>query len=95
MKNLARNKQTIYYALYEGMGENIVDGLYTGEQIPQYSTPTSLKASVSAARGTADIDLFGINTNYTKTVIVDDMSCPIDEHSRLWIGRSTDQPHNY
>lgn len=95
MRNLSRNKEVIYFALYEGVGENVVDGLYTGEAIPQYSSPYSIKASVSAARGTAEMDLFGINTTYTKTVIVDDMTCPIDEHSRLWIGRTPDQPHNY
>ena len=36
-----------------------------------------------------------MNISYTKTVIVDDMSCPIDEHSILWIGVTPDSPHNY
>ena len=95
MMSLTRNKETIYFALYEGMGEQTVDGLYTGVPIPQYGSPYSIKASVSAARGTADVDLFGVNTSYSRVVIVDDMTCPIDEHTRLWIGRGTDQPHNY
>lgn len=101
MRNLNRNEQTIYYSLYSGSTENTKDGLYTGEIVATYATPVALRASVSAARGAADIDLFGVNTSYSKTVIVDDVSCPIDEHSRLWIGREPtdanglDVPHNY
>lgn len=88
MRNLNRNERTIYYALYTGETEQLdSNSLYTGEVVASYSTPVALNASVSASRGTADLDLFGINTSYTKTVIVDDIDCPIDEHSRLWIDR--------
>ena len=101
MRSLNRNKETIYYALYSGSTENIKDGLYTGEIVSTYATPVAIRASVSAARGVADIDLFGVNTSYTKSIIVDDLACPIDEHSRLWVGRepvdanNLDVPHNY
>lgn len=96
MRNLSRNKSTIYYALYDSKSEvQDEDGLYTGDNAPSYTTPTEIRASVSAARGTSDIDLFGVNISYTKTVIVDDMECPIDEHSILWIGATPDEPHNY
>ena len=96
MRSLNRNETTIYYALYNGKTEEVdADGLYTGVVVAAYKAPVSIRASVSAARGTSDIDLFGVNTNYTKTVIVDDMSCPIDEHSRLWIGTTPAHPHNY
>ena len=102
MRSLTRNKSTIYYAMYMGDVENIDrNGLYTGETVPTYGDPVELKASVSAARGMADVDLFGINVSYTKTVIVDDINCPINEHSRLWIGRTPtdenggDVAHNY
>ena len=95
MRGLARNKTTVYYALYTGDTENTVDGLYTGETIPSYGTPQELGANVSAARGTSEIDLFGINVSYTKTIVVDDTDCPIDEHSILWIGIEATSPHNY
>ena len=96
MRNLNRNESTIYYALYTGETEAVdADGLYTGVVVATYDSPVALRASVSAARGTSDIDLFVVNTNYSKTVIVDDIACPIDEHSRLWIGRTPDEPHNY
>lgn len=96
MRNLARNKSSIYYALYDSKSEvQDEDGLYTGDNAPSYTAPTEIRASVSAARGTSDIDLFGVNISYTKTVIVDDMECPIDEHSILWIGVTPNEPHNY
>lgn len=96
MRNLLRNESTIYYALYRTDEEAVdADGLYTGVIVPAYEAPVPIRASVSAARGTSDVDLFGVNISYSKTVIVDDMSCPIDEHSRLWIDATTDAPHNY
>lgn len=98
MRNLSRNESTIYYALYRTDEEAVdADGLYTGVIVPAYEAPVPIRASVSAARGTSDVDLFGVNISYTKTVIVDDMSCPIDEHSRLWIDRvpSEGAAHNY
>jgi len=101
MRSLNRNEQTIYYALYTGDTEKTDATLYTGEIVPSYATPVAIRASVSAARGTSDIDLFGVNVSYNKTIIVDDLACPIDEHSRLWIGRTptdaygADVPHNY
>jgi hypothetical protein len=85
MKGLERNKIPVTYRLYLGEQEQIADGLYTGERPSVYADPVTIKASVSAARGTSDVDLFGINANYTNTVIVDDLSCPIDENSRLEI----------
>lgn len=86
MRNLERNKTDVKYQLYTGETEELDgDGLYTGEKVPTYGTPVTIRASVSAARGTADLDQFGINVPYTNTVIVDDMSCPIAEDSRLEI----------
>lgn len=86
MRNLARNKTDITYRLYTGMTEQQdSDGYYTGEKVPTYEEPVTIKASVSAARGSSDIDMFGINLPYTNTVIVDDIACPITETSRLEI----------
>ena len=82
MRNLARNKRTISYLLYEGFTDEVdSNGLYTGTKIPTYASPVNIRASVSAARGTTDLDLFGINVPYTNTVIVDDLDCPVDENS--------------
>ena len=97
MLSLARNQQTIYYALYSGTTEaQDTDGLYTGDWEETYADAVAIEATVSAARGTSDIDLFGLNESYTKTVIVDDTDCPIDEASILWIDANPDtDEHNY
>ena len=86
MQSLARNQTQITYRLYTGFTETVdAEGNYTGEKPPTYADPVTIWASVSAARGTADLDMFGVNLSYTNTVIVDDPDCPIDEHSKLEI----------
>ena len=98
MRTLNRNKQTIYYALYNG--NNVPVDRYgdpTGEPIPTYDTPVKLRCNVSASRGTAESELFGIDINYSKTLCVEGTNCPIKEDSILWIGRTpdVDTKHNY
>ena len=84
MQSLARNQTQITYSLYTGFTETVdAEGNYTGEKPPTYADPVTIWATVSAARGTADLDMFGVNLSYTNTVIVDDIDCPIDEHSKL------------
>ncbi len=96
MKCLDRNKQTFYYALYEGKTPLRDEyGNLTGEYSVNYSEPQSAKMNVSASRGTADTELFGITANYTKTIVTEDMSCPIDENSILWIGISPQNGASY
>lgn len=96
MRSLARNKQKIYYSLYEE-SRDIRDewGNLISEPALKYGEPVEYHINVSAARGTADVEQFGINNNYTKTMVTNDMTCPISETTRLWIGRGTDLPHNY
>lgn len=105
MRSLNRNKRKIYYALYDSKTE-IVDeyGNKTGEFNTEYGSPVEYYINVSAARGAADVEQFGINANYTKTMTTNDLNCPISETSRLWIDREpttiveeqvTDNPHNY
>ena len=105
MRSLVRNKQKIYYATQ--LGETQIRDEYgniTGETELSYSEPAEYRINVSAARGTADAEQFGINLNYTKTMTTNDMNCPITETSRLWIGKEptqivdeeeVDVPHNY
>ena len=92
MKALARNKQTIYYALYKGK-EKVYDanGLYTGDHKPSYEEPVKMRMNVSAARGSASVEMFGVNTNYSKVLVTDDMSCPIEETSVMWVGHTPNE----
>ena len=105
MRSLVRNKQKIYYALYDGKSDTRDEwGNLTGESQLKYRDPVAYYINVSAARGNANVEQFGINLNYTKTMVTNDVSCPICETTRLWVGKeatvtengvTTVLPHNY
>lgn len=100
MRTLKRNQQPVYYALYTGEVE-VIDGYGdpTGEMVPGYTAPVKLMCNVSPSRGNADSELFGINLDYSKTLCVEGLDCPIQEDSILWIGITPDAlgtvKHNY
>jgi hypothetical protein len=87
MRTLERNKQKIYYALYVSKTD-VVDenGNYTGGQELTYGDIYDKMINVSPAKGTTEVEQFGLNSDYSKTLVTCDMSCPINEDSVLWIG---------
>lgn len=86
MRCLDRNKREFYYCLYIGETRAIdEDGNYTGEPISEYRDPVMLKGNVSAARGTAEIEQFGTNLSYDKTITLEGTDYPIDERTVLFI----------
>ena len=98
MRCLNKNKRPVYYALYKGKTPiTDADGNLTGEFTLTYTEPIMAEMNVSQARGTADVEQFGINTPYTHTIVTDQMDCPIDTDSILWIYRTPDNnvKHNY
>lgn len=97
MRALERNKRTFYYALYEGKTAlTDSNGMKTGEYGVSYSTPVQADMNVSAARGNADLEQFGVDVAYSHTAVTCDMTCPIDTHSIIWYGADPDtEPHNY
>lgn len=96
MRCLRRNQKTIHFKNYQGKTQ-IVDanGDFTGEYSLSYSDFIEAKMNVSASRGVASEEMFGISTNYTKVLMTDDMNCTLDEHSILWIDAPTTGPHDY
>ena len=102
MQSLEQNKQTLYYATFSGYTDATdTSGNKTGGKVKTYSDAVQFRANVSAARGTAEVEQFGVNDNYDRTVTTSDLSLPITETSILWIGiNPTDSggnavPHNY
>lgn len=100
MRTLKRNQQPVYYALYKGeAGLTDQYGDPTGEMLPEYDTPVKIMCNVSPSRGNADSELFGITLDYSKSLCVEDVNCPIQEDTILWIGKVPDEewtvPHNY
>ena len=96
MKTLRRNQTLIKYATFkERAEEKDANGYRTGQFENTYNEKVSMYAYVSAARGETQLDMFGVNANYTKTLIVDDINCPIDEKTILWVDNLTAAAHDY
>ena len=86
MRDLNRNKKTIYYALYTGKSESTdSNGDYTGEQTLTYGNITPYRINVSESQRIAPTEPFGAYLDYSNRMITHDMTCPITEHSILWI----------
>lgn len=95
MKTLSRNRQTLYYALYQGKTKTEdADGRYSG-YILSYSSPVKAKMNIAPAVGTSILETFGISENYTHVIVTDDMDCPMDEHSIIWYGIDTTENYNF
>lgn len=88
MKCLERNKRTFYYCLFAGKTP-IVDeyGNETGESVITYGSPVEMKANVSQATGQSNTELFGNLENYDKVIVTEDVNCPIDENSVLFVDK--------
>lgn len=102
MRDVQRNKQTLYYALRTGSVENTDEyGNVTGTFREVYGEPVKYRRNVSAPKGTIDLERFGLDSQYTRVIATTDMNCPIAEDSILWVGiKPTDTkgnpvPHNY
>lgn len=97
MRDLKRNRQDIYYALFIEK-ETLFDeyGNETGEFKLIYSAPKKIKINVSSARGESYTRQFGDFVDYDKVMVTTNKNIPIDENSILWVDNlNTDDPHDY
>ena len=95
MRVLARNKQDIWFdnqtvpTLVEDQ-----NGLKTGEKTQNYTEPVKARMSMAissgannlGSQGMVTLDPYGITTAYTHKAITEDMTCTMDEESRVWYG---------
>lgn len=97
MRTQQRNKQDIWYALYQGVTDAVDgDGNYTGEQTVQYETPVLARMNVSGGRGQAAVEEFGIDNPFTRTAVTDDLSVDFTTDTVFWFGKTPDDgPYNY
>lgn len=86
MRELERNKRVVYYALFD-KNEAILDedGYETGEVRPSYLPPVELRINVSPSVGESATRQFGDVVDYDRTLVICDMSLPIDERTVFWI----------
>ena len=85
---LSRNKRTIWYALFkERTPVQDVYGNDTGDPVISYEDPVQIEVNVSEATGRSMTQQFGNLENYDKVIVTDDMDCPIDANSVLFVDR--------
>ena len=88
MKCLHRNKRPFYYCLYKGEIEILDEyGNLSGEKIVTYEDDVMEMANISTATGQSNTEQFGNLENYDKVIVIDDLDCPIDENSVLFIDK--------
>ena len=88
MRLVKRNLRTIYYRLYNTQVPAVdEDGYETGETTVGYGDPVQLKCNISPAKGNAQSEFFGVLESYDKVIVTDQMDCPIDENTVLYVDR--------
>lgn len=88
MKLMKRNLTPIHYCLYAERTPLLdADGNESGEYTVGYSEPIELRCNVSPATGYAQVNMFGNLESYDKVIVTDDMGCPIDENTVLFIDK--------
>ena len=99
MRNLIRNKRELWYAIQVGSAPIIDEyGNDTLEVEGVFSSPLYLLANVSANVGQEAVEVFGSQTEYSRTVSLAGSECPLVEGCRVWFGVEPDEygtNHNY
>ena len=99
MRSLLRNKRELWYALPVG-SHAILDeyGNDTLEVKKVYSAPLYLMANVSANIGQEAVEVFGSQTEYSRTVSISGTVTPLVVDTRIWFGvepNGAADNHNY
>ena len=85
MRNLIRNKRSLWYAIPVGSNPILDEyGNDTLEVEMVFSSPLPLRANVSANVGLESVEVFGSQTEYSRTVSIIDHECPLTEGCRVW-----------
>ena len=88
MKLQRRNLKPIYYCLFKEK-EPIIDedGNETSEYKIVYHKPVRLECNISPSMGYAQAEMFGNLDSYDKIIITDNIECPIDENTVLFLDK--------
>lgn len=88
MRTLNRNKLPFWYLLYDSkVPAKDEYGNETGEELVVYKPAVAMNANISAATGSAQVEQFGNFAGYDKVIVTDDLTCPIDENTVLFIDK--------
>lgn len=96
MRTVHRDKRPVAYAHYEGVTEILDNGDHTGEWEVHYSEPVRTLMNVSGGRGQADVAMFGLECNFARTAVTQDLDTPFDTETVFWVECDPDtSPYNY
>lgn len=97
MRTVQRDKRVVWYAFYDGETELIDDnGDYTGESEVHYTAPVKTLMNVSGGRGQADVALFGLTQNFSRTAVTEDLDTAWATEMVMWVERDpASAPFNY
>ena len=97
MRTVKRNKRPVAYAFYAGMTDLVDDeGNFTGETAISYTTPVKTLMNVSGGRGQADIALFGLVSNFSRTAVTEDLETQFNTETVFWVDADPDtELHDY
>lgn len=88
MKTLERNKRRFYYCLYSSQTAQYDEYGNESEKLVTYGSAKQMFANISQATGQSNTEQFGNLENYDKVIVTDDLNCPIDENSVLFIDKA-------
>lgn len=91
MKTMCRNRQKVYYCLRNETENLTITDEYgniieTGEKGVSFDEPVMVEMVAGQRSGTAMSDnLFGDVTDYSRVLYTEDMNCPIEEGTVLFV----------
>ena len=87
MRILRRDSTTFEYLAYLRKEEVLRNGLHTGNTKAVYDDPVQYRGDISIPSGAVSDNLFGINTQYTHVLLMDNPDADIREEGLIvWKG---------
>lgn len=93
---LERVKQSFFWKKFKGYADKRDSNGYLLGTFAEYGEAQAARANISAAKGTAEQEMFGNLLDYDR-VITSKVPLDMDENSLVWLdGEAPDKsPHNY
>ena len=89
MRSLMRNRRPVFYKNFvKTEYEETQAGKKTGKKYPVYSDVKIAYGTVSTPNGTATLEMFGTDENYSKTLVLDKPDMDITENSVMWVDKT-------
>lgn len=96
MKMCERNKKTIHFKNVLGTRPIYdVHGYASGEYETVLSEMQNARMSISPNKGSASVEMFGSDLNYSRTLITENMNCTLKENSVVWVDNDVTEPYDY